>query len=547
MNDPDTPASRWRWSLWLPSLGIAIVAAGGLLISISYDEGRYGPGITLDESFNVQQGVRLVRVIPHWISGRLTLAQSFGESEDLKSNDAIAGYHLPDHPPLGRLWLGLSHETAVVVLGKADDAPDFSTRHARTGSAIAFGLTILIVGWCTARWYGPVAGAAAAFALATMPRVVGHAQLASLETFTNLTLVAAVLSVAGMWKDRPPTSRVAAFTGFLFGLALLSKIQAVVIPIPLAGWALWRYRMAAIRPLAIWGVTAGVVFFIGWPWLWIDPVGHVTAYFGQATERVVLKTWYFGETYLDRETPWHYPYVMFLVTLPIGWLMLGFAGLFQREPDKNRLLLPIAVLLFTLTLFAIPGVVVYDGVRLFLIAFPLWAVFAGKGAAIVFDACKERFSKPAAVAGLSIVMLCQTVGVIWHHPVQTSYYNATVGGLWGAEKLGLEPTYWGDSLTPQLLEKVAASCPPGSEVHVSPVLHPLYLSELQSQSPALRRAGIKLKPYDPELYGQPRYVLFFRRRADLFPELESGPNGARLIAEVRRQVVLLAGIYEFPP
>ena len=71
---------------------------------------------------------------------------------------------------------------------------------------------------------------------------------------------------------------------------------------------------------------------------------------------------------------------------------MGFAGLFRRETGSAGKCLLIGVQLFALTLFAIPGVVVYDGVRLFLMAFPLWAVLVGRGAAWLYDACKQRWS-----------------------------------------------------------------------------------------------------------------------------------------------------------
>ena len=37
-------------------------------------------------------------------------------------------------------------------------------------------------------------------------------------------------------------------------------------------------------------------------------------------------------------------------------------------------------MLFVLLIFSLPGTPVYDGVRLFLMVFPLWAVWVGIGA-----------------------------------------------------------------------------------------------------------------------------------------------------------------------
>ena len=43
--------------------------------------------------------------------------------------------------------------------------------------------------------------------------------------------------------------------------------------------------------------------------------------------------------------------------------------------------------------------------------------------------------------------------------------------LAGADRLGLEPTYWGDSLTPRLLDKLAAAAEPDDKAVLAPTLY----------------------------------------------------------------------------
>ena len=38
--------------------------------------------------------------------------------------------------------------------------------------------------------------------------------------------------------------------------------------------------------------------------------------------------WYFGRVVADRDVAWHYPWVMFLATVPVGLHALGVCGLF---------------------------------------------------------------------------------------------------------------------------------------------------------------------------------------------------------------------------
>lgn len=46
---------------------------------------------------------------------------------------------------------------------------------------------------------------------------------------------------------------------------------------------------------------------------------------------------------------------------------------------------------------------------------------------------------------------------------------------------------------------------------------------------------------------QIRYAVVFRRRADPWKSLAHPPEGARLLAELRREGVQLAALYEFDP
>jgi hypothetical protein len=58
------------------------------------------------------------------------------------------------------------------------------------------------------------------------------------------------------------------------------------------------------------------------------------------------------------------------------------------------------------------------------------------------------------------------------HPFGLSYYNALVGGLPGAERLGLELTYWGDAVDGVLLDRLARAAPPDASAALAPTLYP---------------------------------------------------------------------------
>lgn len=558
---------------WFGPAVAALLTLFAILVTLDPSDCRpgmpEGPGVTIDESFNVQMGVYLVEAIRSYgiaAAHPTTLQEIF---------DDQAGYN-PDHPPLGRAWLGVFH-AMTESLAPADVEGPFVTVSARVGSAFAFALTVLAVGWMTGSRFGAIGGTLAATSLALMPRLFGHAHLASLESVTGLTWTLTVLATGLLWsREGGPTNRVAAGTGLLFGLALLTKIQAIILPPLVVLWALSHWRMRAVRPLAIWGLVGGVVLIAGWPWLWSDLPGHLGEYFGRTTGRTALNVWYFGEQLADHNVAWHYPWVLFLVTVPPGLHLFAAAGIlrfgkeFQRKPELTLLL---GSVMAPLILFSVPGVAVYDGARLFLVSFPGWAVFAGLGGALLYEwlatelalipkpeegraDSNEQSAKPASRLTdrlkltrvrhpgiiLAAVFAGQAMGLVWTHPYQLSYYNAFVGGLTGASKLGFETTYWGDTLSRSMLLEVARRVPEGSTIELAPVLHQFQVADLQSQSPVLKRHDLKLRAWDKERK-EGDFLLVFHRRADMPSPSELAAAGWKPELATHRQGAILASFY----
>jgi hypothetical protein len=498
----------------------------------------------LDEAFNIEQGIYLVEACRTYGLGLLhpqSLHEVFG-------NDLF----LPDHPPLGRVAIAISHNACRAIVPTEHNDGLYSATCARTAPAVAFALLVFLVGSVAGRWYGTTGGVTAAVSLVLMPRLFGHAHLAALETFMGLTYSAALFSVACWWKtSSPPSKKTACLSGLVFGLALLTKIQAVLLPIPIVIWALWHWRGRAIVPLAIWMLVGYLTFFACWPWLWLDPIGHFVEYFGRTTGRVPIFVWYLGNRLSDLDVPWHYAAVMFLTTVPVGLHLLGLLGLCSRrqrsgfEPGEQLVL---AALLFPLLLFSLPGVSVYDGVRLFLVSFPLWGIFIGRGAAGALAWLEQRWSSARAYAAMSLFLAAQGYALVALAPCYLSYYNLLLGGLAGAERVGMTTTYWGDSVTRRFLDAAAREVPEQETVIVVPVLHPgLQVRAMLSQSPILRRQRYQLRRWDQVEPDERNYVLLFRRQADLPPELlELLPN-AEVVTEVQRQGVQLAAVYRLKP
>lgn len=504
-----------------------------------------GPGLTIDETFNVQQGVFLIEAISEYGWGLL-------DPESLR--EVFVTYHLPDHPPLGRLWLGIHHHLFWWLLPPELPEGPFCTTCARSGSATAFALTVAICGWYSRRWHGLLASVLTMVCLGTMPRMYGHAHLAALESCLALGWTTVSLVTAEYWsQDHPPPLRKAALSGCLLGLLLLIKIQGFLLFLPIVVVTLIHHKHQAILPLVIWGTTSLLIFLLGWPWLWFDFPNHVWQFLGSATERASIAVFYSHQIFHDRTVPRIYVLGTFLVTTPALTLSLGLWGIWQlgKECIRRKPIIPWreimlgGIMLFPFVLFTLPGVPVYDGDRLWgPLVWPLWCIWSGRGgSALLASAWISRrwWLQGGAVVSMSAYGLW---GMYQMHPVYLSYYNELVGGVRGAVQRGWEANYWSDALSRDLLQQAIHAVQHGDLLALAPVLHQFQLEELRRQSPIIRSRRVRLVPYDPHLRS-PHVLIVFRRRADLPPELtlESLDNRYRPISVLERQGTWLAAVY----
>ncbi|MCY2968983.1 MAG: hypothetical protein NT069_36050 [Planctomycetota bacterium] len=539
---------------------IALVVFGVILSALDpagdHRSGWDGPGMSVDEPLNVGQGVMLVDKLLDF------------DFKGFRQVDAA----LTDYPPLGRVWIGVCHEIAFLLNPPIDEVVPYSLTCARVSSAILFAVTVWWIGAAAARFWGLTAGVVSSVALVLMPRSFGHAHLANLETAINLLYAACLLfvcrrvpemlggdtSLQGALEPQRSTvissrspAQIAYWTtaigaGVLMGLAFSIKVQAIFLPAALGAWALLWLRWRAPVWLVVVGLVAAGVFFVGWPWLWDDPLQHAIQYFGKTTNRVSIQAWYFGEALTDRDVPWHYPWVMFGVTVPLGLHLLGLASTVDvlrslRTTPRESLLA--AGILVPLVAFSVPGIAVYDGERLFSIAFPLWALLIGRAAGRIVDwfAVRRWCGRPLALGALTAFVAAQSIGLWRDQPAWLSYYSSAIGGLSGADKLGLPATYWGDGLTRSLIAQVADLVPEESSIAVAPTLYELQPLELERQAIPLKRRNIHLVSLGATGGRDAAYLLLFNRPEYLPPELRR-LRPSDFVAVVERDGVWLAGL-----
>jgi 4-amino-4-deoxy-L-arabinose transferase-like glycosyltransferase len=512
---------------WSPKrIAVGLGALAGVLVVGTLGD----PGITIDEPLDVRPGRTYVSTLCakgwHFFDRDVVTAVFRDNAE---------------HPPLGRWLLGIAAtlgEPFEPYLGGPDA---FSMHAARLAPALAFAILVGLVSHTTSVRYGRAAGVGAGLALVLMPRVFAHAHLGALDTFLCLFWTAALISAErALGSSRPLLAMLLA--GLVWGLAILTKIHAWLLPPILLIYVLIYHRsLRKLLALAVWAATGLAVYFAGWPWLWYDTARRLRAYFGTGIERTTLLVQYFGHVYADRDVPWHYPWFYFAVTVPVGLHALGVLGMVRgwrmRRTDPFPLLLAGSIATF-LILFS-TRVPVYDGERLFLVAFPLWSILIGLGFG---DAWRWAGRRVALRIVLAALLAGQGYGVVMLHPFGLSYYNALVLGLPGAERLGLELTYWGDAVDRVLLDQVAHTAQPGQTAALVPTLH--YIQTSASLTPALYRLQIRL--LEQSAARQADWLVISRRTAYWPPEIPGLIDSKPPVAVRARQGVWLSGIWAGP-
>jgi len=486
---PDPILSRHPYAAEAAVIWVVVFVVGILAMGLA------PPGVTWDEMFYIVYGLNHTE----WYA---TL------NRDSFSREGIEAFWRggSEHPPLFPLAIGVMHRALAgrpTLMGPpgrepAEDAPPGDAINpiaARGAGVVEYAFLAMAVFLFTAGRWGRWAGRLAAVSLVAMPRVFAHGQVAAGDLPTALVWFLSVWAFVRA-LERPGIGR-EVLSGMTFGAALLTKINAVFIPVILVPWALMAWRRRAIRPLLITCGLGALLFVAGWPWMWIDTFHHVGGYLRRGTERQPIFVYYLGRAWRDIDVPAHYPLVMCLATVPVGVLAgaaWGAADGLRRNGRRALTALLLANLLGPLAIFGLPWVPVYDGVRLFLHVLPFAAVLGGAGGVAAMRWLARRTSSRTARWTVMAVAALQIAPTLATLPLGLSYYGGLVGGPWGASALGFEPTYWGDTMDPVLMQRLQAAVPEGSRVAVFHIparqIFPYYESQFG-------RRGLVLTPYEP--------------------------------------------------
>lgn len=444
---------RLLLALVIAAIAFALVAGTMSDVGLTWDEPVYMGSAQIYGQWFTVVARSLARLDPGDAFSAATLDRYWSQEEaDL-------------HPPLGKMLPALSWR---LFKGVAGDVAAL-----RLGNALIFAALAGMVFYVGAAMNGPAAGVFAAAAFLLMPRLFFHGHLTALD----IPVAAAWLLVVWVfWRwaraRRPRLWPSVLALGVCFGMALSTKNTSIILPGVLLLWILlFRRTRQALALLSGMGAIAVVIFVLAWPWLYRDLPGHLLEY----VQRMSVGHWeiaqyYLGQSYL--RPPWHYPFVIAAATVPAALVALALLGALRvilsgRSDEGGWLVLLNA--LVPLVFFSVISTQAYGGERLFLVVFPFIALLAGIG----FDGLWRALGSVRAVARRPrgrlllgtlvgvVLLLPGALGIVRMHPYELSYFSEAVGGLQGAERLGLELTYWCETYRATLpyLNSVAGEAP----------------------------------------------------------------------------------------
>ncbi len=239
----------------------------------------------------------------------------------------------------------------------------------------------------------------------------------------------------------------AILSGITLGLAFATKPTAPIILVPIAVWFIISIiahpsfrkavgRLDRLTPLVLLTGSIGLTtFFFAWPWLWDNPVGHLSAVwqFFRTVGFGNVVTYMGGIYYAGYTLPWTYPYAALGTKTPIELLILAIAGMgavwwFFRH---GRAYAALAFFWFWLLIlrFLLPGMVIYDEVRHYIDAMPGFFLLIGFGLQWLARLHPKKVWRFVAVA----IFLCsfghEIFIMVRFYPYEPTYFNALIGGI----------------------------------------------------------------------------------------------------------------------
>jgi hypothetical protein len=507
MTAPVPLTRRRRWAR--RAIGLVLALATFVLVI----ENQHDVGIARDETTYMSAGSSYAR----WWMDLFTGNGAAGEQRITKTfGGAPGGGTNSEHPPLVKTLMGFSEHVFHDKLGWTDEL----TAYRIPGAAFAALLVFLVFAFAAAIWGVPEA-VVAAITVALIPRAVFHAGLGCFDMPIASLWFATVYAY---WRALA-SRRWSIVAGVMFGLALATKHNALLLPFAIGAHYAWVAvrSQAAARDAALardrdlprgrrvlgWLRATGVALGTGavrhrpsvliamavlgplvlvalWPWLWFDPIDHASTWIGFHLNHTHYNFEYLGHNWNAPPFPWHVALVTTLVTVPVVTLAgaaLGTGVLAvraRRGTAADAVRAPGVLLLMSagasIGPFFLGSTPIFGAEKHWMPAIPSLCIVAGVGviwaaraaveqlaAAIPRVAAHRRIAEAATCVLLGCaVSTAAAIETTHAQPYALSSYNALAGGAPGGADLGMNRQFWGVAAK-GVLPYLAAHAPPAGK------------------------------------------------------------------------------------
>jgi len=319
---------------------------------------------------------------------------------------------------------------------------------ARALSAVVMALACALMVPIGRRLFSLRVGVLAGVVAALTPHLIAHGKVVGHEAPSVLWWTLAVwlcLRAHDGGPDARALARRFALIGVVLGVALFSRFSNGLLA-PLIGALLLvqapreQIKHTVLLGLAVIPVVAVAAGFVLWPRLWQTPIAHTQEAWA------ILKQLHGAEPYLGRivgteqsPAPWHYFFVYFVATAPVGVLAAAAPALARFRQWRSTLVVLVWLLAPMLVLLS---PVKQDGVRYILPSLMALSLAAAAGLDVVARRFADRRALVAMGAALAAYLVVVDVRI---HPYYLDYYGEHVGGPAGvSEHKKFETSWWGE-------------------------------------------------------------------------------------------------------
>lgn len=307
-----------------------------------------------------------------------------------------------------------------------------------------------------------------------VPRFFAHMHFIA----TDIVLTSLSFITLYIFYYQPVRSKRILFSSIFAGALLATKFTGLLLfPIVLSFLFVSRNKRQFFVDYLAFTVLSCIFFIIFNPHAWFGIGRELLFYFQSFFEResvVPVPTLYFGKVY-DFRLPWHHPFVIFAIVLPI--LVVGFVipGMVHnlKNARQTTSFFEIAPFILLFAAFVLPRTPKHDGVRLFSMAWPFIIILFIRGAFVSSQYFTNLIARIATGLGvvtthldklpIVLMVILVTANMVFslsricaYHPYELSYYNELIGGPEGAAEEGFTISYWCEALNKDTLKKVSS-------------------------------------------------------------------------------------------